>query len=453
MSRSKQVGLLASLAICGMPWAAVAADLAQEIQLKVREVSWADENTAWPSKTNPQPTSTTYRQHALGLELNYKSPWWADIFGVDASVYGVLKLADSGTPTTQLVEVGDDGQLQDGFATFGQAFLKARWNDLALVKVGRQFQDSMLLKSTTNRAVPDTYSGVDVLVTPAEGVKVYGMLYNRYRSRTTDEFVSFRTEASGANAIKYVGILGASYSDKSFDITAEWLLSKSYLSKFGVLAAWSQPMSGSTLKLSAGAFASRDAGSLFVCGAEKEMDCAGTGRITNNGNGVFVDADWKVGDLTLGATLSQFGGLWIEDNFAVNAQKTGALTQDPGTNPFPTSSTIGPDFTNNDETAAAVRMAYDWRQVAPGLKMAFKYVHGTGAHSSNLSTGAEGRESYRELDLRYAVPAVAGLGLRYQYLNYDSHISGFVPGTATINGLTRQVWGQHRFYVEYSRSF
>ena len=87
MSRSKQVGLLASLAICGMPWAAVAADLAQEIQLKVREVSWADENTAWPSKANPQPTSTTYRQHALGLELNYKSPWWADIFGVDASVY------------------------------------------------------------------------------------------------------------------------------------------------------------------------------------------------------------------------------------------------------------------------------------------------------------------------------------------------------------------------------
>ena len=48
-----------------------------------------------------------------------------NVIGIDASLYGVAKLTDNGTPTTHLVEVGNDGQLENGFlcswASTGQA--------------------------------------------------------------------------------------------------------------------------------------------------------------------------------------------------------------------------------------------------------------------------------------------------------------------------------------------
>lgn len=448
---SVTAGVLASL-IGALPNMAAAAEGEHDLQLKVHGVYWADEGTGNPTAATPNPKKVSYEQGALGLELNYKSPWWGDVVGVDVSGYEVLKLSDSGTPTTQLVEVGNNAHLQDGYTSIGQALIKLKWHDLAQVKVGRQLHDSVLLKSTYNRANPDTYSGISAALTPLTGVKFYGAVYNRYRSRTTGTFEPFRTEANGDNTIKYISILGASYVNKPFELTAEYLNSKSYLSKFALLGGYTLPVQGGSLKLSGGVLTSKDAGPLFVCGAEKDMDCSGTSRIANDGTGVFVDAAWKISNFTLGADVAKFSGFWIEDNFAVNAIKVGALTQDPGTNPFPTSATVGPDFTNKDELATSVRFAYDWKDFIPGLKSALKYVRGTGAHSSNKTNAAEGREYYRELDARYDLPFVKNVGIRYMYLNYSSRIDGFST-VATINGMTRQKWSQHRFYIDYSYQF
>ncbi len=41
------------------------------------------------------------------------------------------------------------------------------------------------------------------------------------------------------------------------------------------------------------------------------------------------------------ARVAKFDDFWIEDNFAVDASKAGSLTQDHGTNPFPTSAGLG----------------------------------------------------------------------------------------------------------------
>ena len=432
-----------------------AADGSHELEVRARAVYWNDESTAVPTTAAPNPRANRYEQSAVGIQLNYRSPHWADIVGFDASVYGVGRVADSGVPTTNLVEVRNDGQLDDGYATLGQAFVKLKYGDLFQARAGRQLQDSLLLNSTSTRAVPDTYSGISTRVKQFSGLVLYGAAYDKWRSRSTGHFDDFRTESTAAGvprAIDYVALAGARYARGPFAITAEFLHSKDYLSKFGIVGAWTTPVKGNPLKLSAGLFTSRDAGSLFVCGAERELDCTGTGRIDNDGLGAYVDVDWKIGNLTLGAAVAKFDGFWIEDNFAVDAERAGSLTQDHGTNPFPTSAALGPDLTNNGETVYALRAAYDWKDYVAGLRTAVKYARGSGARSSNLVNDARGNERYREIDVRYALPFVKNLSLRYVYLNYDSHIANR-SGTATIRGIPRAEWEQHRFYVDWVHRF
>lgn len=117
-----------------------------------------------------------------------------------------------------------------------------------------------------------------------------------------------------------------------------------------------------------GCFFSRDDGKLFKCSAESELDCVKGQDINNRGNGYFVDVNMAKNNLEGGIAVSKFDGFWIEDNFAVHSDRNSVLTQDHGTNPFPTSATIGPDFTNNDETAVALRLKYNWKDYVKGLK-------------------------------------------------------------------------------------
>ena len=64
----------------------------------------------------------------------------------------------------------NNGQLAKAYLTAGQALIKLKYQDIAELKIGRQLQDSLLLKSTNTRAVPDIYSGVSARVKPLTGV-------------------------------------------------------------------------------------------------------------------------------------------------------------------------------------------------------------------------------------------------------------------------------------------
>lgn len=443
--------------ICGLmlPTAAFAVEGEHKLELKARTVYWNDESLAYPGSTTPKPVPSSYEQSALGVQINYESPYWASFIGVDASLYGVAKLSDSGTPTTNLLEVGNNGQLKNAYFTAGQALVKLKYQNVAELKIGRQLQNSLLLKSTDTRAVPDTYSGASASVSPLDGLTIYGAIYDQWRARSTGQFEKFKTEATAAgvpNAIDYIGIFGASYRNGPLLLTAEYLNSKNYLSKFGLVGAYTIPLDKNSLKLSGGVFTSRDAGSLFVCSAEKELDCTGTSRISNDGMGVYVDGEWKVSNFTFGAAVAKFDGFWIEDNYAADAARIGSLNQDHGSNPFPTSAALGPDLSNRDELVGSVRLAYDFKNYIPGLKAGFKYARGTGAKSSNKENSALGSENYREFNLQYAIPFVKNLSARYVYMNYDSHIENGST-TATIKGMPRQDWEQHRFFIDYSYQF
>lgn len=451
MEMKLNTGMLATLAgAMLMPAASWAVDEGHELSLVAKTVYWNDKSVANQLST----VTNSYQQTAQGIQANYKSPYFADLIGLDASLYGVVKLSDSGIPTTSLLEVGTNGKLVDSNLALAQAIVKLKFGDVAQVNVGRQLQNSLLLKSSGTRAVPDTYSGISGTLTPAQGLKIYGSVYDQWRARSSGDFEKFRTESTGTipSAIDYIGIAGVSYASGPLAVTAEYLNAKDYLAKYGVVVSYAIPIDKDSVKLSGGVFNSRDAGSLFVCGAEKELDCTGTARSSNNATGIYLDVDWKVNDWTLGAAISKFDGLWIEDNFAANAVQAGKLNQDHGTNPFPTSSALGPDLANNGETAWSVRAGYNWRNLVPGLSTAFKYVKGTGTKSSNLNNSAVGEESYRELTIRYQLPMVKNLGITYIFGSYSSNVDNY-KSTANIKGMTRSSWELDRLYLDYSYKF
>lgn len=451
MEKQLKAGALVALAgAMLMPAASWALEDGHELVLVAKTVFWNDKSVANQLST----VTNSYRQAGQGLQANYKSPYFAGWIGLDASLYGVVKLSDSGIPTTSILEVGTNGKVADSSLSLAQALVKMKFGDVAQARIGRQLQNSLLLKSSGSRAVPDTYSGISGTLTPTQGLKIYGSVYDQWRARSSTNFEKFRTESTGnvPSAIDYIGIVGVSYAAGPVAVTAEYLSAKDYLAKYGIVASYSIPMDKDSVKLSGGVFNSRDAGSLFVCGAEKELDCTGTARSNNNATGVYLDIDWKVSNWTLGAALSKFDGLWIEDNFAANAAQTGKLNQDHGTNPFPTSSALGPDVANNGETAWSVRAGYNWRSLVPGLSTTFKYVKGTGAKSSNRTNAAVGAESYRELTVRYNLPMVKNLAVTYIYGNYSSYVDNFTA-TANVKGMTRSSWELDRLYIDYSFKF
>lgn len=380
-------------------------------------------------------------QSALGLQLNYESPYFADAIGFGVSGFSVTRLASSGLVTTDVLSVGSDGEFHDTFGQIAQAFVKLKHRDLLELKLGRQLHDSMLLTSSNSRAVPNTYSGGSAVVTPMKELTLHGAIYDRWSRRAQSDFERFATDRSAQGAIDHVAVLGAEYKRGPIAVEFEYLNSKDFLTKMGLVGSYTFSLADKQkLKLTGGVHTSRDAGSLFISGSESaELDDedrfpAGA-RSDNDGRGVYVDVDWSLGNLALGAALAKFDGAWIEDNFA----------GDHGMNPFPTGGVLA-DMTNNDETVWMVRASYNWKDYINGLRTTVKYKSGTGARNSHVGTLGRADENEFELDARYQIPLVKGLNLRYRYLRYTSDKVGRVDGVLEDNT-------DHRIYLDYTYRF
>lgn len=438
-----------SLIFCHYAYAQLPSEFGS-LELKLNTRYWNDEGIAHATLLNPDPSKVSYEQSALGMELNYRSIYWWDRIGFDASLYAVTKLFDSGKATAQLLEVENNGKLAQNFATLGQFNLKAKLGEVGEIRLGRQLHDSLLLKSTNNRAVPDTFSGASGQFKVTDHLQSYIAYYDRWKPRSMDTFEKLVTDSN--EHISYVGILGAKYQYQKWNISAEYLTSHDYIEKYGITAQYKLPFQNMTWILSSGAFFSRDDGDLFKCGAEADLDCVKGQPLNNRGNGYFIDVNWVRNSMEVGAAISKFDGFWIEDNFSTRSDRNNILTQDHGTNPFPTSSVIGPDFTNNDETAIALRIKYDWKDHVKGLKTEAKYIYGFGAHQSNISSDIEGKERFYDLTFSYSLPMIKNLDLRYSYLHYESKFDQGNLGEK-INGMTRKEWDQHRFMLNYRYTF
>ncbi len=214
--------------------------------------------------------------------------------------------------------------------------------------------------------------------------------------------------------------------------------------KFGLRATVKQKLTDSQLKYTGGLFTSVDAGDLFVTRSESgdldDEDVPGSVRgVTssdNDGLGGFVQAAWKRGNAELSGAFSVIDEIWLEDNF----------TGDHGTNPFPTRSRIGPDLTNTNEKVAMLKLAYDWKDMVPGLKTHFAIAHGWDAENSVDSSLGEADEDWWEVWVRYKLPFLKGLQFTGIYHDYESDETGAVDG---VKDDERDI----RLYLDYVYTF
>jgi hypothetical protein len=199
----------------------------------------------------------------------------------------------------------------------------------------------------------------------------------------------------------------------------------------------------SSLKLTGGIHTSSDDGKLFVTGSESaELDDEdvlgaknGVTDSDNEGQGIYLAANWKLGNVELGAAVAKFDGAWIEDNFA----------GDHGTNPFPTGGVLA-DFSNDNEQVWMLSAGYDWQDHIKGLKTVVSYKDGSDAKNSANAALGEADENELAFDLTYQVPVIKGLAVRYTYLDYHSAKTGRLDGVKEDDT-------DHRFYVDYTYRF
>jgi hypothetical protein len=246
--------------------------------------------------------SSERTQSALGLQLNYESPYFSDVIGVGISGYSVNKLDNSGRNTSDVLSVDNNGELHDSFGQIAQAFVKLKYQDLATARLGRQLHKSMLLSSSGSRAVPNTFSGGSFQVMPIKGLSLYGARYSEWSSRSDSSFEEFKTDNSADGAIDYIDNVGVSYATGPFSINLEHLRAQDFLKKTGLVASYNFTLGNqSSLKLTGGIHTSSDDGKLFVTGSESaELDdedvlgaINGVTDSDNDGQGIYLAANWK----------------------------------------------------------------------------------------------------------------------------------------------------------------
>lgn len=125
--------------------------------------------------------SNDLEQTALALEGNYRSPRVAGLMVVGLSGYVVEDISNDGAIKAELLAV--DGDEVSGFALLGEAYLDLSLDGVSVVRLGRTRHDSMLLASSGSRAVPSTFQGASVALGPAEGLSVYGALFDKWSPR------------------------------------------------------------------------------------------------------------------------------------------------------------------------------------------------------------------------------------------------------------------------------
>lgn len=435
-SPARRAGLaIPVLAACVLSPAMAAVADGHQFELKARAIHF--------DRTFDTPANDR-TQSGLGLQLNYESPYLGDIIGVGLSGYSVSKLGSSGRVTDDVLKTDGAGGLDGSFGKIAQAFVKIKYKDLVQAKLGRQLHNSMLLTSSTSRAVPNTYSGASGQLTPMKDLTIYGAVYDRWSSRTSAGFEGFRTDRSTTGAIKTISLLGTGYKYGALAFDVEYLRSSDFLSKFGLVGSYSIPLADkSKLKLTSGIHTSRNSGRLAVTGAESaELDdedvagsTLGATPSRNEGLGIYIQAGWKIGNLSLGGALSKFNGAWIEDNFA----------GDHGTNVFPTGGVLG-DFSNRDERVWMLNTSYDWKDYVKGLTTKISLKRGTGAKNSDVPALGSASEREFELDVRYNIALVKGLSMRYRFLDYTSSKTGRLDGVKEDNK-------DHRLYLDYTYRF
>ena len=191
------------------------------------------------------------RAWAQGIHLDYRSGWFNDAFGLDASWYGVAKLYANKVFWGRNLLRNNNGHAE-GFNKVGQLYAKARWGDkqrYAHLYLGwRQLNKFGTLDGSNNRAAPGSWEGFS-FDTNWESFTARGALVRRMSARDEPEKRHFSTLKS-LKRIDYITTGEINWSpsrgNKFSYVVGE---SKDYLLRHGLIANATIPMSDSSAVL------------------------------------------------------------------------------------------------------------------------------------------------------------------------------------------------------------
>lgn len=381
-------------------------------------------------------------QSGAGVVMRHVHGLVDNKFSVGAAAYGAQKLFTSGRVTEDLLPVAD-GALQS-FALLGEAYVEYRPTKTLKLTAGRTRHRSLLLRSKT-RVLASTFQGIGANWEPDKQIQVYAHRFSKWSPRARDSFESFQTNVSAPGAINHIWIAGLDVSTSlvilgDLRMQMEYLEANDYLRKAILVASIDRPFSEQlALSLEAGLASSHDAGTLFVDGANDDLDSdpfSQTQRLDHEGVGAYLALSLTTAHHRFGVTHSRFADPWLEDSFA----------NDHGTTPFPTK-TYGPELTNKNESIWMLEYQYSaTSKLFQGLKTNLAVASGKHAENSVSADIGLAQESWVEFDIEYQSPRWKSLHARLRYRQYDSSIDGSVTGVKD----DREEW---RLNVSYRHSF
>ena len=161
------------------------------------------------NKTTGQTFDGVRESLALGGWLKYETPWIADHFGAGAALYGTMPTIETFNQRDQ----GGTGLLDshnNGFATLGEAFLKARYEQTE-ARVWRQRLETPFINSDDSRVLPKTFEAYGLKSGDIDNLELSLYWVDKEKDRGTELFKSMSEMAGLENADRGVIMAGADW--------------------------------------------------------------------------------------------------------------------------------------------------------------------------------------------------------------------------------------------------
>lgn len=372
---------------------------------------------------------------ALGVQLNFKSGWFADAVGFDASLYTVGDLHSPNPDTRQLLIETASGN-RTGYSKLAQAYIKAKLQPddeeppLLTFKGGRERIYTGLIAGSGSRATPSAWRGID-LKGEYEGLS-YGFAWvdqNSLRNSSNfEDLKSFKKKGAAygtnlsnnsttnaAEAEQIDNVWGAELGYEIMGLSLKYRDShaKDFLYTYNIDASYNLELSPELdLTFNAKYYKEKEDGELWT------GYVWGSPAFNKDANLKHFNVTADLGDLMLILGYTKTEAKYRD---ASGNQKLGSYYYDFGMNTHggfdvPTSMMTG-DFFYDQEKAWIIGAGYDFAEFVPGL--ATKVYHTRGKDFKGYN-GEKLKEHETDFDIIYKFqqPVLSGLSLRFRYAMY-----------------------------------
>ncbi len=328
------------------------------------------------------------------VRVDYVSPYYNDVIGFDASVFGALKL-DGRKADEAINMLKADGNDTDSYAKLGQAYLKLKLGENTELRAGRMVMATPLLQDDDARSTPSSTQAI-TLDTNIAGADLYAIYSDRAVSMSGTKF----NEYKAANGEDYdIYLVGGGYTfENGLSVHAAHGVADDYLRQTYLNASYPIALAnGDSVLIDAYYYDGSDDGDLY--GSDYDSNLFNlAGRYTT-------------GDLALTLSYQKVGG---DDGYDYSWD---GFNNDNNVLMVWNSVQIL-DFNSADEESLQVRADYNVAAV-PGLSLMARHTEGWDIDGT---AGDDLEESETDLEAKYVFQGgtFEGLSLRARVAHVES---------------------------------